>query len=166
MKFKFPLLCAALCLSVAFSGFGHAQSSTPSLGHVVVISLENHGYSDVVGNPAMPYYNSLINQYGLAQNFYANIHGSFPNYTMLTSGELITQAGWGLPDDFPISIDNIERELIAAGKSWKVYAENLPSVGYTGGDQYPYLKRHNPFAYMSDNLGGSAQAGSIVPFTQ
>ena len=166
MKFKFPLLCAALCLSVAFSGSGHAQSSTPSLGHVVVISLENHGYSDVVGNPAMPYYNSLINQYGLAQNFYANIHGSFPNYTMLTSGELITQAGWGLPDDFPISIDNIERELIAAGKSWKVYAENLPSVGYTGGDQYPYLKRHNPFAYMSDNLGGSAQAGSIVPFTQ
>jgi acid phosphatase len=151
---------------VAFSNLSDAQSSTPPLGHVVVISLENHSYGDIVGNPAMPYYNSLINQYGLAQNFFANVHGSFPNYAMLTSGELITQAGWGLPDDFPISIDNIERELLAAGKTWKVYAENLPSVGYTGGDQYPYLKRHNPFAYMSDNLGGSSQAGNIVPFTQ
>ena len=65
----------------------------------------------------MPYYNSLINQYGLAQNFIANVHGSFPDYAMLTTGELITQAGWGLPDDFPISIDNLVRELNAAGKT-------------------------------------------------
>src|SRR5215467_6047804 len=100
MKFRFPLLCAALCLFAALSGSGYAQSTTPALGHVVVISLENHSYADVVGDPAMPYYNSLINQYGLAQNFYANVHGSFPDYAMLTSGELITSAGWGLPDDF------------------------------------------------------------------
>jgi phosphatidylinositol-3-phosphatase len=167
MRLKFPSFCAGLCLLAAASvTTGHTQNSTPPLGHVVVVALENHSYGDVVGNPAMPYYNSLINQYGLAQNFFATIHGSFPDYAMLTSGELITQAGWGLPNDFPISIDNIERQLIASRKTWKVYAENLPSVGYTGGDQYPYLKRHNPFAYMSDNLGGSSQAANIVPFTQ
>src|SRR5260370_14898181 len=113
----------------------------------------------------MPFYNSLISRYGLAQNFFANVHGSFPDEAMLTSGELITQDGSGLPDDFPLSIDNIERELIKAGKTWKVYAENLPSTGYTGSDQYPYLKRHNPFAYMSDNLG-SSQAQHIVSFSQ
>jgi hypothetical protein len=28
------------------------------------------------------------------------------------------------------------------------------------------VKRHNPFAYMSDNLNGSPQAGNIVPFSQ
>lgn len=138
--------------------------TTPPLGHVVVVALENHSYNDVVGNPAMPYFNSLINQNGLAQNFFANVHGSFPDYAMLTTGELITAAGFGLPDDFPISIDNVERELIAAGKTWKVYADGLPSTGYTGGDQYPYVKRHNPFAYMSDNLGTS-QANQIVPFS-
>jgi acid phosphatase len=144
----------------------YPQSSTPPLGHVVVVVLENHSSGDVVGNSAMPYYNSLISQYGLAQNFFANVHGSFPDYAMLTSGELITANGGGLPDDFPLSIDNIERELINAGKTWKVYAEDLPSVGYTGGDQGLYVKRHNPFAYMSDNLGGSSQANNIVPFTQ
>jgi acid phosphatase len=144
----------------------YAQNSTPPLGHVVVVALENHSSSDVVGSPSMPYFNSLISQYGLAQNFHANVHGSFPDYAMLTTGELITLQGFGLPDDFPISIDNIERELILAGKTWKVYAEGLPSVGYTGNDVYPYVKRHNPFAYMSDNLGGSSQANNIVPFSQ
>src|SRR5260370_27832970 len=101
----------------------------------------------------MPFYNSLISRYGLAQNFFANVHGSFPDYAMLTLGELITQDGSGLPDDFPLSIDNIERELIKAGKTWKVYAENLPSTGYTGSDQYPSLQKHQPLAHQTRKLG-------------
>lgn len=156
LVFLLCLGCAAVCL---------AQNTTPPLGHVIVVAMENHSYSDVVGSSSMPYYNSLINQYGLTQNFYGNIHGSFPNYAMLTTGELITTAGWGLPNDFPISIDNLVRELSAAGKTWRVYAENLPSAGYTGGDSYPYVKRHNPFVYMTDVLNSSAQAANIVPFS-
>jgi len=159
-------LCFLAAVLVSISATAQDAPATPPLGHVVVVALENHSYNDVVGSPSMPFYNSLISRYGLAQNFFANVHGSFPDYAMLTSGELITANGGGLPDDFPLSIDNIERELIQAGKTWKVYAENLPSVGYTGSDQYPYLKRHNPFVYMSDNLGGSSQAQNIVPFSQ
>src|SRR5215470_14525070 len=166
MRKLFPFFTALIFAFFAFSHAGFAQNSTPPLGHVVVVAMENHSYGDVVGSPSMPYYNSLISQGGLAQNFFANVHGSFPDYAMLTTGELITLTGSGLPDDFPISIDNIERELIAAGKTWKVYAENLPSVGYTGGDSYPYVKRHNPFAYMSEVLNNPTQAGNIVPFTQ
>jgi len=160
----FSCLLAAVLVSV--SATAQDAPTTPPLGHVVVVALENQGYNDVVGSSSMPFYNSLISRYGLATNFFANVHGSFPDYAMLTSGELITLNGGGLPNDFPLSIDNIERELLQAGKTWRVYAENLPSVGYTGSDQYPYLKRHNPFAYMSDNLGGSSQAQNIVPFSQ
>src|SRR5215470_7658762 len=164
--YKAPVRCLLMVIFCTCStGVAFAQT-TPPLGHVVVVALENHSSSDVVGSSSMPYYNSLINQYGLAQNFIANAHGSFPDYAMLTTGELITQAGWGLPDDFPVSIDNLVRELNAAGKTWKVYAESIPSIGYTGGDSYPYAKRHNPFAYMSDVLNSSAQAGRIVPFSQ
>jgi acid phosphatase len=154
------ILCLCSCIPLL------GQSTTPPLGHIVIVAMENHSSSDVVGSSSMPYLNSLINQYGLAQNFYADVHGSFPDYAMLTTGELITSAGWGLPDDFPISIDNLARELTSAGKTWKVYAENLPSVGYTGGDVYPYVKRHNPFAYTSDVLNNSSLANNIVPFTQ
>jgi hypothetical protein len=65
-----------------------------------------------------------------------------------------------------VTADNIVRQLNLSGKTWKSYAESLPSVGYTGPDQYPYVKRHNPFAYFSDVLGSQAQANKIVPFSQ
>ncbi|HEY6968557.1 MAG TPA: carboxypeptidase regulatory-like domain-containing protein [Candidatus Angelobacter sp.] len=165
----FPLF-RYLTLVVFILGLGSVKAalsqSTPPLGHIVIVALENHSYSDVVGSSSMPYLNSLINQYGLAQNFIANVHGSFPDYAMLTTGELITAAGSGLPNDFPISIDNLVRELNAAGKTWKVYAESIPSTGYTGADSYPYVKTHNPFAYMTDVLNSSTQANNIVPFSQ
>ena len=35
-----------------------------------------------------------------------------------------------------------------------------------GGDVYPYVKRHNPFAYFSDVVNSPAQANNIVPFAQ
>jgi acid phosphatase len=156
----YTLALASICISVL------AQSSTPQLGPVVVVALENHSYSSVVGSSSMPYYNSLIDKYGLAQSFFANVHGSFPDYAMVTTGELVTSSGSGPASGVVVTINNIERELIHAGRSWKVYAEDLPHPGYLGGSQYPYLKFHNPFAYFSDNQNSSAQADHIVPFTE
>jgi acid phosphatase len=81
---------------------------------------------------------------------------------MMTTGQLIT-----LDDNFagPVPDDNIVRELLAAGKSWKAYAESLPAASYTGGDKYPYVKHHDPFAYFVDVIG-TAQAANIVPVSQ
>jgi phosphatidylinositol-3-phosphatase len=56
--------------------------------------------------------------------------------------------------------------LTAAGKTWKSYAESLPKAGYMGGDFSPYVKRHNPFAYLSDVVQQPAQQARVVPFTQ
>src|SRR5436853_3199448 len=64
-----------------------------------------------------------------------------------------------------VSDDNIVRELVKAGKSWKSYAESLPSVADTGGDDYPYLRHHNPFSYLTDVVGTS-QAQNLVPFSE
>ena len=134
----------------------------PPFGHVFVVVEENHSYSEVIGNSDMPYLNGLASRYGLATQYYANAHPSIPNYFMLTTGNPET-----LDDSFSgtISDDNIVRELVNAGKSWKSYAESLPSKGYTGPDSYPYFKHHNPFAYFSDVVGTS-QADNLVPFTE
>src|SRR5438093_104273 len=43
----------------------------PQFGHVVIVALENNGYSSVVGSSSMPYLNSLIAKYGLATNYNA-----------------------------------------------------------------------------------------------
>jgi len=129
---------------------------------VFLVVEENHSYSEVIGNSDMPYLNSLASQFGLATQYYANVHPSIGNYFMLTTGNVET-----LDDSFSGTVgdDNIVRELVKVGKSWKCYAENLPSAGYTGADSYPYLKHHNPFAYLGDVVGTS-EADNLVPFTQ
>ena len=65
-----------------------------------------------------------------------------------------------------ISDDNVVRELVKAGKTWKCYAESIPAPGYVGADSGVYVRRHNPFSYLSDVQNSVAQAGNIVPFTQ
>ena len=124
---------------------------------------ENHGYSSSLGGSAMPYLKSLANQYGLATQYYADTHPSIGNYFMMTTGQIITN-----DDSFSgtLTQDNIVAHLIAAQKTWKSYAESLPSVGYTGGDQYPYSRHHNPFSYFSNVITDNGQVRNLVPFTQ
>jgi acid phosphatase len=111
----------------------------------------------------MPYLNSLATAHGLAANYFADAHPSIPNYFMLTTGNLET-----FDDSFTgiITDNNIVRALNGATKSWKAYVESLPSTGYTGPNTGTYLKRHNPFAYLSDVTGSATQASNMVPFSQ
>jgi phospholipase C len=110
----------------------------------------------------MPYLNSLANKYGLSTQFYANTHPSIGNYFMMTAGQTITNN-----DSLcsTLTQDNIVRHLLTAGKTWKAYAESLPSAGYTGCGVYPYVKRHNPLAYFSD-VANSSEKYNLVPFTK
>lgn len=137
---------------------------TPQQGIVVVVMEENHGFDQVIGpGSPMPYLNSLTQRGALLTQYFADAHPSLPNYLELTSGAMET-----FDDNFSgvISNDNLAREIPASGKTWKAYAEDLPSVGYLGGDMGNYVKRHNPFAYYSDVVNNAPQAANIVPFTQ
>ena len=140
--------------------------ANPQFGHVFIVVEENFGYADVIGSSSMPYFNSLANKYGLATNYYANLHPSIPNYFEMTAGKTLTIDDSQTPQSFPVSDDNVVRELLAAGKTWKSYAEDLPSAGYIGGDTGNYLVRHNPLAYMKDVQNTSAQGQNLVPFSE
>lgn len=140
-----------------------ASAQVSQFKHVVVVVEENHSYSHVIGNPVMPYLNSLAQNYALAADYYADAHPSIGNYFMLTTGKLVTSndAYAGV-----LTGNNIVQQLITAGKTWKVYAESLPSTGYIGGDRFPYVKHHNPFAYMADVRNSSSQRLKIVSTTR
>ncbi len=161
-------LCVLAALQLACGG-GSVQVQTPvpagqpTFSHVVLVVEENHSYSEVIGNASMPYINSLAPQYGLAAQYFADAHPSLPNYLLLTTG--LTET---FDDNFAgtISDDNVVRELVEAGKTWKAYAESLPLPGYVGSDIGLYVQRHNPFTYLSDVQNDSSQAANIVPFTQ
>ena len=157
---------AALQLACGGGALGIQTPVTPgqpTFTHVVLVVEENHSYSEVIGSSSMPYFHSLISQYGLAEQYYGDAHPSLPNYLVLTTGLMET-----FDDGFTgiISDDNVVRELLKAGKTWKSYAESLPSPGYLGGDSGLYKRGHNPFTYLSDVQNDSAQAANVVPFTQ
>jgi len=117
---------------------------------------ENSSYSQVIGNAGMPYLNSLATQYGLATQYFANVHPSLGNYFMLTAGQIVTndQSFTGTVD-----VDNIVRELISSGKTWKSYAESR-------NDPQLYVKRHDPLSYFSDVTSNSSQIQNLVSMPQ
>jgi phosphatidylinositol-3-phosphatase len=125
---------------------------------------ENTNYASAIGNSSMPYFNGLAQQYGLATQYYANTHPSIGNYFMLTVGNIVTNN-----DSYSgplVTDDNVVRQLLRAGKTWKSYAENLPYVGYTGPDKAGYARRHNTLALVADVVSDSTQVKNLVPFSQ
>src|SRR5581483_9141154 len=175
IKIAFCALCLMFLALLGCGGVGNRATgptptptplppgTIPAADHVFLIVLENHGSAQVIGNSSMPYLNSLATQHALATNYFADTHPSIGNYFMLTTGAIQTN-----DDAFTgtVSTDNIPRAFAAAGKTWKAYMESLPSVGYTGGDVYPYLKHHDPFVYTTDVLSSSTETANVVPFTQ
>ena len=135
-----------------------ALHSVPRFAHIVVVVMENHGYSDVVGNSQAPYLNSLAQQgFSLTQS-YAVTHPSEPNYLALFSGSTR-----GLTSDAciaPSTGPNLASELTTAGYTFTGYSEGLPSAGYNGCSSGAYARKHNPWATFT-NLPASINQ----PFT-
>ena len=156
MKKIFLYLLALACPAAAIA-------QVPQSNHVIVVMEENESYSAVIGSSSMPYLNSLVSQYGLATQYYANTHPSIGNYFMLTAGQIVTNND---SLNTTVNVDNLVRHLLTAGKTWKSYAESLPAVGYTGGDRYPYVRHHNPFSYFSDVVNSSVQKLNLAPFSR
>ncbi|HEX5557176.1 MAG TPA: alkaline phosphatase family protein [Gaiellales bacterium] len=140
-----------------------ASVTTPSGGGsgpaepIIVIMMENKHYSDIVGNTtSAPYIQSLIAQGTLYTNYQA-APGSLPDYLLNTSGLNSTTTAAGS--------DNIFHQLQTAGVSWGEYEESMPGTCYTGGDQLPYKKGHNPAVYYKDITSSPAACGNVVPYS-
>jgi len=83
------VLLGVLGVAAAYSGFaaeGPAVGGIPRLDHVFVIMMENHGYSQVVGNPNLPYINDLVGFANTATNYFAIAHPSSTNYLEIVGG--------------------------------------------------------------------------------
>ena len=157
----FAIAMCALVVSCIVSS-RPALAQVPAADHVFLVVLENHKYESVIGNASMPFLNSLASHYGLASVYYANAHYSLPNYFWLTTGSDVTL------NESPTTVydvNNMVRYLLTAGKTWKAYEESLPYTGYLGPSVPPYVKDHNPFAYLSD-VAHSSEKMNLVPFTK
>jgi hypothetical protein len=114
--------------------------------HVVWIVFENKSYSEIIGDSAAPYLNSLAAKCGLATNYLAVSHPSLPNYIALTSGG--TQ---GITDDNPPSAHALGVASIFSQLSsgWNAKNESMRTNCQLS-DSSPYAVRHNPAVYYTN----------------
>jgi hypothetical protein len=131
------LLALTVAAAWAVSGVSPALASpAPAASghydHVFVIVEENHGYTDVIGNPAAPNLNALASRYGLATGYDAVAHPSEPNYVALLGGSTFTVASDNAYYVNRVAAPSLISELDQAGISWKAYLQGLPHPGYQG----------------------------------
>lgn len=138
--------------------------AVPDFTHVVVVVFENHEASQIAGNPAAPTFNSLGRTYARLTRYDAITHPSLPNYLALVSGS--THGITSDCTDCVVAARSLADLLVAAGKTWKTYAEDLPSPGFTGAFAGRYAKKHDPFLYFRDVVDSRARRDRVVPFTQ
>lgn len=115
----------------------------PTYSHIVVVVLENHSYSQIVGSSHAPFLNSLITHGASLTRSYAVTHPSQPNYVALFSGST-----HGLTNDScPRSLTgpNLAASLRSHGRTFVGYSESLPSTGYRGCVTGAYARKHSPW---------------------
>lgn len=85
-------LAAATIAGSAFAGSSngpegsHPVQGVEHLDHVFLIMMENHAYSQVIGNPDMPFFNKWAKSANLATNYFAVGHPSLTNYLEIVGG--------------------------------------------------------------------------------
>ncbi len=124
------------------------QSSPGSTGvprprHIVVVVLENHAYSQIIGVSAASFINRLAAGGALLTQSYGVTHPSEPNYLALFSGGTHGVTSDQCPTE--ISAPNLASELAAAQLTFTGYAEGLPAPGSEVCDQGNYARKHVPW---------------------
>ena len=126
--------------------------------------MENHSYSQIIGNFAKaPYINALAAKGANFTQSFAITHPSQPNYLDLYAG-----SNHGVTNDTclvgsPLASSNLGGQLIAAGFTFVGYSEDLPAAGSTVCTSGLYARKHNPWVNFSDVPAASNQPFTAMP---
>ena len=93
---RWPVFAFVALSITAADSWGAAASADPlpPYRHIFLIILENRSYEQIIGNPNAPNINRLAVTYGLASQFYAEVHPSEGNYVAMIGGDT-----FGIHDD-------------------------------------------------------------------
>lgn len=145
---------------------GDAASSGPAPvlprpDHVVIVIEENHAYDEIIGNPDAPYINALGARGALFNRSYAVTHPSEPNYLALFSGSTQGLRSDSCPHTY--TGPNLASELVRHKRSFAIYSESMPVVGYAGCRSGNYYRKHNPAVNWQ---GVNVRAAMNLPYTR
>jgi phosphatidylinositol-3-phosphatase len=153
-----PVLADAVPLAMC----GNPGPAPGPVQHVILVMLENHSYSQVVGSPGAPYQTSLAAKCGSATAMFGATHSSAANYLAVSAGEYPPSrpAGCGKVAACADPSDNLYHQLNAAGLTWRGYMESMPSpcTASSGGS---YKIGHNPILFYTDLTSAQCQASDL-----
>lgn len=195
-------MAAALAAVTALAGVGpataahsaDAPTAVPRYDHIFLIIEENRSYVEIIGEQSIaPNINRLAREYGLASQFYAEVHPSEGNYVAMLGGDTFgihdddafyckPQSndpycpGSGKPGyvDHTVSQRSLVDQLEERGLSWKGYMESIPVAG-SGAARWPahdqpgvpaeiYAVKHNGFMTFRHVQDDPQRAQKIVGF--
>ncbi len=108
--------------------------------------MENHTWSSVIGSSSAPYVTGLAHACGTDSNYSSVGSPSLPNYLGATSGSTQGVSDDGDPTQHSFAVDNLFRQVRAAGGTERSFAESMPGscVLISRGS---YAAKHNPAVY-------------------
>jgi len=68
------------------SATANTFGSNSAIQHVIIIIMENKGYSEIIGSPDAPYQNELAKKYSSASKYFGVYPDSLPNYISIIAG--------------------------------------------------------------------------------
>ncbi len=147
-------------------GAGTAPTATtttavPRPDHVVVVVLENKPYSKIMDPHKAPFLSSLARHSANMTRMRATSHPSQPNYLALFSGST-----HGVTSDkcrSPITAPNLGAQLLSTRRTYRSYAEGLPSTGYQGCRSGLYARKHAPWTNFTNVPAGTQQSFRSFP---
>jgi phospholipase C len=166
------------------------DKAIPQYDHIFVIVAENKSYDQIIGSFNAPNLNRLAKTYGLATQFYGEVHPSEANYIAMLGGSTFGihdddafYCNAGKVDPFcshaqesgyanhtivqPSLIDQLQQRNL----TWKGYFEDLPKPGSTAvvapnGIRALYAVKHNAFMNFKAVQDDPNRAQKIVGFDQ
>jgi len=144
-----------------------SQTVLPVPDHIVIVILENHSYSQIIGSSEAPYINALASDTNSAlfTNSYGIEHPSQPNYLDLYSGCNQGVTDDNLPSTIPFTTVNLGSQLISSEKTFITYSEDLPNVGFNGASSGKYRRKHNPASNWMGTGTNQIPITTNQPFT-
>ena len=129
---------------------------------MIVVFFENKEYGSIIGSSSAPRFNRLAKRYALMTRFHGVTHPSLPNYIAFVSGS--TQGIDSNCTRCSVDARSLADTIEESGRTWKTYAEGLPSPGFTGATSGRYAKKHNPFLYFDPVLASQERRERVVPY--
>jgi phospholipase C len=136
---------AALLTGSAFAHNEHGHDQAPEFDHVFLIMMENHSYSQIIGNADAPFLNQLAQSANLATNYFGVGHPSLTNYLEAVGGSNFGITNDNYPNwhyatpspslNDPISGAGTDADTPAAIAPFNVDIPAAPYIGQTIADQ-------------------------------